>query len=190
VVGILSMKALAADGVSFCIPIDTAKEVVEELGRHGRVRRPRIGAAIAEVSPARMSQLRASCPDFPSSVDCGLVVTGVQGGSPADVAGLREDDVIVDWQQQQQQQQGGGGGGVNGNGSGREQPDQQLQQQHTQPPPRQPASCDQIAGFAAALKRHLDGAPLRIRVVRQAAAGGGYEFVELSIRPEEASDSA
>jgi hypothetical protein len=33
VVGVLSMKALAAENVAFVIPIDTAREVIEELGR-------------------------------------------------------------------------------------------------------------------------------------------------------------
>ena len=42
-VAICSMKALAADGVSFAIPIDAAKEVVAALEVHGRVIRPYIG---------------------------------------------------------------------------------------------------------------------------------------------------
>ena len=37
------MKALAADGVSFAIPIDAAKEVMAALEVHGRVIRPYIG---------------------------------------------------------------------------------------------------------------------------------------------------
>eukprot|EP00894_Picocystis_sp_ML_P001174 jgi/Pico_ML_1/51691/g262.t1 len=37
VIGINNMKALAADGVSFAIPIDTAKKVVNQLLKKGRV---------------------------------------------------------------------------------------------------------------------------------------------------------
>lgn len=38
-----SMKALAANGVSFAIPIDAVKEVVAALAAHGRVISPYIG---------------------------------------------------------------------------------------------------------------------------------------------------
>ncbi|KAI8472089.1 MAG: trypsin-like cysteine/serine peptidase domain-containing protein [Monoraphidium minutum] len=176
VVGILSMKALAADGVSFCVPIDTAKEVVEELGRHGRVRRPRIGAAFAEVSPARMAQLKASCPDFPAGVRRGLVVTGVRRGGAAEAGGLREDDVIVGWAGGGDDAPVGGGDDVGGGGrdvgggGGR-------------------GGADMISPFAAALKRALGGPPLALRVVRQAGGGGGgggYVFETLEVQPEEA----
>lgn len=50
---------------------------------------------MAEVNPSRMAQLRQACPDFPSDVTAGIVVTRVTNGSPAAAAGLQEDDVIV-----------------------------------------------------------------------------------------------
>lgn len=34
-VGINSMKALGADGISFAVPIDTALHVIQQLERHG-----------------------------------------------------------------------------------------------------------------------------------------------------------
>ena len=43
VVGISAMKALAADGVSFAIPVDTALNVMRQLRQHGRVIRPYAG---------------------------------------------------------------------------------------------------------------------------------------------------
>lgn len=63
--------------------------------RHGHVRRPYVGITMAEVNSSRMTQLRTSCPDFPTDVSSGIVVTRVTPGSPAAAAGLREDDVIV-----------------------------------------------------------------------------------------------
>lgn len=51
VVAICNMKALAADGVSFAIPIDAAKEVVAALAAHGRVIRPYIGIKMLQRGP-------------------------------------------------------------------------------------------------------------------------------------------
>jgi S1-C subfamily serine protease len=50
---------------------------------------------MAEVNATRMAQLRRSCPDFPPDVASGIVVTRVAPRSPAEAAGLQEDDVIV-----------------------------------------------------------------------------------------------
>ena len=40
VIGINTMKAATADGISFAIPIDVAWAVVRQLLQHGRVARP------------------------------------------------------------------------------------------------------------------------------------------------------
>lgn len=142
------------------------------------MRRPRIGATIAEVPPARMAQLKASCPGFPDAVSCGLVVTGVARGSAAEAAGLREEDVIVEWQ----------GGGTTPQVPQRGEVQGQALQGGPQGQGRlQGQGQDLIALFASALKRHLDGPALALSVVRQ-AADGGYEFVRLSIKPEEATE--
>ncbi|WIA18624.1 hypothetical protein OEZ85_003330 [Tetradesmus obliquus] len=95
VVGMNNMKAAAADGVSFAIPMHTIQELLSEIARHGRVLRPYVGITMAEVAASRMAQLREACPDFPPGVAAGIVVTRVAPGSPAAAAGLREDDVIV-----------------------------------------------------------------------------------------------
>ena len=50
VVGISCMKAVAADGVSFAIPVDTAVDVMQQLRLHGRVIRPYIGIKCARQS--------------------------------------------------------------------------------------------------------------------------------------------
>ena len=173
------------------------------------MRRPRIGAAIAEVPPARMAQLKAACPDFPTAVGAGLVVTGVRPGGPAAGAGLREEDIIVGWghgelARGQPRQQGPGGHGQQQQGPQGRQADTQQQHQQSQQQSQQQGGqqqqqqqqqngqqqhfqqqSDVIAVFAAALKRHLDGPGLGLRVVR-AAPGGGYEFVSLCVAPEEA----
>lgn len=49
VVGLACFKALSADGVSFAIPIDVAKDVIEQLQRTGRVVRPYIGIKMLQL---------------------------------------------------------------------------------------------------------------------------------------------
>ena len=58
VVGISCMKAVAADGVSFAIPMDTAVDVMQQLRQHGRVIRPYVG--IKCVSPGGQPVRRAT----------------------------------------------------------------------------------------------------------------------------------
>lgn len=76
VVGINTMKAAQADGISFAIPIDAGWAVVRALLAHGRVARPYIGIKM-------------------QSAPGGVVVVAVAPGSPADNAGLRPGDRIL-----------------------------------------------------------------------------------------------
>eukprot|EP00249_Psilotum_nudum_P006306 c19622_g1_i1 orf=90-1535(+) len=94
VVGINTMKAFLADGVSFAIPIDTAVKVVEQLKKHGRVVRPWLGMKMLELTPAIVSQLKERDPTFPD-ISEGILVPQVIPGSPAERAGIRSGDVIV-----------------------------------------------------------------------------------------------
>eukprot|EP00879_Flechtneria_rotunda_P015757 GHRR01016479.1.p1 GENE.GHRR01016479.1~~GHRR01016479.1.p1 ORF type:complete len:276 (+),score=106.04 GHRR01016479.1:940-1767(+) len=95
VVGMNNMRAAGGDGVSFAIPADTIKQLLSEISRYGRVRRPYVGITMTEVVPSRMGQLRAACPDFPANVSAAILVTRVAANSPAAAAGLHEDDIIV-----------------------------------------------------------------------------------------------
>ncbi|KAK9822097.1 hypothetical protein WJX74_007192 [Apatococcus lobatus] len=94
VVGISSMKAVAADGVSFAIPIDTARDVVQQLREHGRVLRPYAGIRMLQLTESMLPGLQAQDPAFPS-VGRGILVSEVAAGSPAEKAGLRSGDVIT-----------------------------------------------------------------------------------------------
>jgi S1-C subfamily serine protease len=64
-------------GVGFAIPVDTVNRVVPQLISHGRVIRPRIGIRIADDSLARRLDME------------GVLVLGVERGSPAERAGMR-----------------------------------------------------------------------------------------------------
>ncbi|CAI7893097.1 unnamed protein product [Closterium sp. NIES-53] len=96
VVGINNMKALAADGVSFAIPIDSAVLILDQLSRHGRVVRPFVGIKMLELNASIAAQLRDRDPSFPP-VDAGILVPQVIPGSPAARGGLQPGDVIVEF---------------------------------------------------------------------------------------------
>ncbi|RMZ53163.1 hypothetical protein APUTEX25_005152 [Auxenochlorella protothecoides] len=91
VVGISCMKALAADGVSFAIPVDTAIDVMRQLAAHGRVIRPHVGIKMLELTRHSAARFRERDPGFPD-VTAGILVPAVTPGSPADRAGLRQGD--------------------------------------------------------------------------------------------------
>lgn len=52
VIGINSMKARGADGISFAIPIDTAVQVIQQLRLHRRVVRPYVGLNMVNFLPS------------------------------------------------------------------------------------------------------------------------------------------
>lgn len=94
VVGISAMKAVAADGVSFAIPVDTAVDVMRQLKEHGRVIRPYVGIKMLQLTKHNAAQFKKRDANFPT-VAAGILVPGVQPGSPAERAGLRAGDVII-----------------------------------------------------------------------------------------------
>jgi serine protease Do len=75
-------------GLSFAIPIDVAFKVQDQLVKHGKVTRGRLGVSIQEVT-------QALADSFGLQKLQGALVSSVDKGSPADRAGLQPGDVIV-----------------------------------------------------------------------------------------------
>ena len=71
-------------GIGFATPSDLARPVIEQLMRGGRVERGWLGVSVQDI-PAREGRARGN----------GVVVAGVERGSPAARAGLRPGDVVV-----------------------------------------------------------------------------------------------
>jgi S1-C subfamily serine protease len=90
IIGINTAIIRVAQGLCFAIASNTAKFVVSELIRHGKVRRSYIGVGGQTMAlprrVARFHQLAA---------ESGLRVMNVEADSPAGRAGLMEGDVIV-----------------------------------------------------------------------------------------------
>jgi serine protease Do len=76
-------------GIGFAIPINMAKHIREQLVDKGQVTRGRIGAYIQDMS-------RELAESFGLKKAEGIVVTQVIEDSPAEKAGLRQGDVILD----------------------------------------------------------------------------------------------
>jgi serine protease Do len=75
-------------GISFAIPIDEAMRVADQLRTNGRVIRGRIGVTIAPVTKEVAESIGLSKP-------AGALVQGVEGGSPAERAGIEAGDIIT-----------------------------------------------------------------------------------------------
>lgn len=79
----------ASAGIGFAVPTDTVRPIVEDILTRGQVRRAWLGVQVVELSPRDSSRL-----DVP--IRQGLVVVEVISGSPAEEAGLRGSDSIVE----------------------------------------------------------------------------------------------
>jgi S1-C subfamily serine protease len=92
VVGVNTAVILPAQGLCFAIPINTARFVAARLIRDGRIRRAYLGVGGQSIPVSRRTA-RVSGLTQPTAI---LVLT-VEPGSPADRAGVRERDVIIEF---------------------------------------------------------------------------------------------
>ncbi len=90
VVGINTAIIMGAQGICFAIAANTAKFVLGELIRHGRVRRAYIGISAAQTALPRRLRHAAGV-----AQESAVVVAGVEPASPADRAGLMAGDTLL-----------------------------------------------------------------------------------------------
>src|SRR5712664_1107366 len=88
VVGINTAIVAAGQGIGFAIPINMVKRVVDQLVDKGKVTRGWIGVAMEPLSPELAQSLGLADTR-------GAIVARVYPGSPAEAAGLAQNDVIV-----------------------------------------------------------------------------------------------
>jgi S1-C subfamily serine protease len=90
VIGINTAMILPAQGLCFAIASNTARFVAARLMRDGRLRRSYIGVG-GHTAPVP----RAVARGLKLAVSSGVMVASVEVGSPAEVAGLRQGDIII-----------------------------------------------------------------------------------------------
>jgi serine protease Do len=90
VVGINTAINAAGQGIGFAIPINMAKELLPQLRAHGSVTRGWLGVSIQEVKPNLAEAVGLETAE-------GALVSQVFSDSPADRAGLKRRDVIVEF---------------------------------------------------------------------------------------------
>lgn len=90
VIGVNTAVIMSAQGICFAVPINTAKIVLGQLMKDGKVRRGYIGVGGQNVQLPRRVVLFHEL-----SVESGVLVISIEPNSPAQKAGLQEKDVIV-----------------------------------------------------------------------------------------------
>ena len=75
-------------GLSFAVPIDLALQIKDELVKHGKVNRGRLGVMIQTMSP----ELAKS---FGLEKNKGALIAQIQKDSAAEQAGLQEGDIVI-----------------------------------------------------------------------------------------------
>jgi S1-C subfamily serine protease len=90
VIGVNTAIIQGAQGICFAVAANTAKFVLGELVRHGRVRRAFIGISAQQTAIPRRMQLAAALTQASAAT-----ITSSEPGSPANRAGLLTGDMIV-----------------------------------------------------------------------------------------------
>jgi S1-C subfamily serine protease len=90
VVGVNTAMINGAQGLSFSVDINTAKEIASQLIKNGKVFKAYLGLALQEV-PINHKILR----HYHLPNEKGLFITGIEPDSPASRAQIREGDIIV-----------------------------------------------------------------------------------------------
>lgn len=96
-IGVNVAVAASAENIGFAIPINAVKRIVESVEENGRIVRPYIGVRYVTITPAMQEANDLK-------YDYGVIIRGgntedelaVIPGSPADNAGLRENDIILE----------------------------------------------------------------------------------------------
>lgn len=93
VVGINTAIRAQANNIGFAVPINMVKELLPRLLKDGEIKRSFIGVVVASLASGDVERF-----SLPS--DQGALVRSVAPGGPADLAGLRPDDVIIGFENQ------------------------------------------------------------------------------------------
>ncbi|HPG71256.1 MAG TPA: DegQ family serine endoprotease [Syntrophales bacterium] len=89
VVGINTAIVAQGQGIGFAIPVNMAKEILEDLKAKGKVTRGWLGVSVQDITEDLAKSLKLKDRN-------GALVTEVFEGDPADKAGIKQGDIIVE----------------------------------------------------------------------------------------------
>jgi serine protease Do len=90
VVGINTAIVASGQGIGFAIPANMVKNIIEQLETKGKVVRGMLGVQVQVVTPEIAKAFGMSEPR-------GALVAEVHPGSPAEKAGVKREDIIIDY---------------------------------------------------------------------------------------------
>ena len=93
VIGVNTAIIQGAQGLGFAIPINTVKNIADQIIAKGSVDHPYLGIQMVTLSDSVRGELDKAGEGDRIQVDTGVLVIDVQPNSPADDAGLRPGDV-------------------------------------------------------------------------------------------------
>ena len=88
VVGINTAIIQGAQNIGFAISVDLVKHILQTLIEQGEVRRADLGANVIDITPG-------FAVSFGLPLESGAGITDIASDSPAEMAGLRREDIIV-----------------------------------------------------------------------------------------------
>lgn len=83
-------KSGGNNGIGFAVPIRTVKNVMAQLRESGEVKRGRIGVSIQNITPTLREGLGLKSLN-------GALISDIAEGTPAEKAGLRADDIVIEF---------------------------------------------------------------------------------------------
>jgi serine protease Do len=89
VVGINTAIVSQGQGIGFAIPVNMAKEILEDLKAKGKVTRGWLGVSVQDITEDLAKSLKLQDRS-------GALVTEVFEGDPADKAGIKQGDIIIE----------------------------------------------------------------------------------------------
>jgi len=95
VIGMNTAIIQGAQGLGFAIPINSARQIAEQLIANGKVEHPYLGIQMVTLTPEVKQKVNSKFGDrLRINADRGVLLIGVVPSSPAALGGLREGDVI------------------------------------------------------------------------------------------------
>ncbi|MGE5597790.1 MAG: S1C family serine protease [Bacteroidota bacterium] len=91
VIGINAVVSAVGQGIGFAIPVNTARDALDQLIKTGRYSRPWIGVSIGDLAKVG-EEIRAQ---YRLPAGEGVFIAGIWDGSPADREGLAKGDAIT-----------------------------------------------------------------------------------------------